>query len=60
MPHRHPEHRICTVISGVFYIGIGGEFDADKPQANPPGAVTFCLRIQRIFTGQNPASTTRI
>ena len=39
MPHRHPEDRIYTVISGVFYIGLGDEFDADKLQAYPPGAV---------------------
>jgi hypothetical protein len=30
MPHRHPEDRIYTVISGVFYIGLGDEFDADN------------------------------
>jgi len=23
MPHRHPEDRVYTVISGVFYIGLG-------------------------------------
>jgi quercetin dioxygenase-like cupin family protein len=39
MPHKHPEDRIYTVISGVFYIGLGDEFDADKLQAYPPGAV---------------------
>jgi len=39
MPHRHPEHRIYTVISGVFYIGLGDEFNADKLEAYPPGAV---------------------
>ena len=39
MPHRHPEDRIYTVISGVFYIGLGDQFDADKLQAYPPGAV---------------------
>jgi len=39
MPHRHPEDRIYTVISGVFYIGLGETFDADKLQAYPPGAV---------------------
>lgn len=39
MPHRHPEDRIYTVISGIFYIGLGDEFDADKLQAYPPGAV---------------------
>ena len=39
MPHRHSEDRIYTVISGVFYIGVGEEFDADKLEAYPPGAV---------------------
>ena len=39
MPHRHTEDRVYTVISGVFYIGLGNEFDANKLQAYPPGAV---------------------
>jgi quercetin dioxygenase-like cupin family protein len=39
MPHRHPEDRVYTVISGVFYIGLGDQFDASKLQAYPPGAV---------------------
>jgi quercetin dioxygenase-like cupin family protein len=39
MPHRHPEDRVYTVISGVFYIGLGNEFDPDKLQPYPPGAV---------------------
>ncbi|HTV66347.1 MAG TPA: cupin domain-containing protein [Bryocella sp.] len=39
MPHRHPEDRVYTVISGVFYIGLGDHFDAGKLQAYPPGAV---------------------
>ena len=39
MPHRHPEDRIYTVISGIFYIGLGDQFDADKLEAYPPGAV---------------------
>jgi quercetin dioxygenase-like cupin family protein len=39
MPHRHPEDRIYTVISGVFYIGRGDEFEPDKLEAYPPGAV---------------------
>jgi len=39
MPHRHSEDRIYTVISGIFYIGLGDEFDADKLVAYPPGAV---------------------
>ena len=39
MPHRHSEDRIYTVISGVFYIGMGDEFDNDKLEAYPAGAV---------------------
>ncbi|HEY0724098.1 MAG TPA: cupin domain-containing protein [Pyrinomonadaceae bacterium] len=39
MPHRHSEDRIYTVVSGVFYIGQGDEFDADKLNAYPPGSV---------------------
>jgi hypothetical protein len=39
MPHRHPEDRVYTVISGVFYIGLGDRFDPEKLQAYPPGSV---------------------
>jgi quercetin dioxygenase-like cupin family protein len=39
MPHQHPEDRIYTVMSGVFYIGLGDKFDGDKVEAYPPGSV---------------------
>lgn len=39
MPHQHPEDRIYTVLSGVFYIGLGDVFDADKLVAFAPGSV---------------------
>ena len=39
MPHKHPEDRIYTVISGVFYIGLGDRFDADKLEAYAAGSV---------------------
>ena len=39
MPHSHPEDRMYTVISGIFYIGLGDTFDAEKLQAYPPGSV---------------------
>ena len=39
MPHRHPEDRVYTVISGVFYIGVGERFDEAKLQAYSPGTV---------------------
>ena len=38
-PHRHPEDRVYTVISGVFYIGLGDRFDEDRLMAYPPGSV---------------------
>ena len=39
MPHKHPEDRIYTVISGVFYIGLGEIFDEKLLQAFSPGSV---------------------
>jgi quercetin dioxygenase-like cupin family protein len=39
LPHSHTEDRIYTVISGVFYIGLGEEFDESKLIANAPGSV---------------------
>jgi quercetin dioxygenase-like cupin family protein len=39
MPHKHSEDRIYTVLSGVFYIGLGDRFDSDRLRAYPPGAV---------------------
>jgi quercetin dioxygenase-like cupin family protein len=41
MPHRHPEDRIYTVMSGTFYIGVGAQFDADALVAYPPGSVVL-------------------
>jgi quercetin dioxygenase-like cupin family protein len=39
MPHKHPEDRVYTVMSGVFYIGLGERFDGDAVKAYPPGSV---------------------
>src|SRR4051812_25656031 len=33
------QHCVYTVMSGVFYIGLGEEFDGDKVRAYPPGSV---------------------
>ncbi|MDB5648894.1 MAG: cupin, partial [Hyphomicrobiales bacterium] len=38
MPHRHPENRVYTVMSGVFYIGLGEHFAAEDLVAYPPGS----------------------
>ena len=39
MPHEHPEDRIYTVLSGVFYIGLGEEFDESRLTAYGVGTV---------------------
>src|SRR5579863_9122228 len=39
MPHVHPENRVYTVISGVFYIGLGEHFESEKLASYPPGSV---------------------
>jgi quercetin dioxygenase-like cupin family protein len=39
MPHKHPEDRVYTVMSGVFYIGLGEAFDETKLMAFAPGSV---------------------
>jgi hypothetical protein len=39
MPHRHPEDRVYTVMSDVFYIGLGDRLEGDKVKAYPPGSV---------------------
>jgi quercetin dioxygenase-like cupin family protein len=39
MPHRHQEDRVYTVMSGVFYIGRGDQFDDENLEAYPPGSV---------------------
>jgi len=39
MPHSHPEDRIYTVMSGVFYIGLGETFDESKLTAYGAGSV---------------------
>jgi hypothetical protein len=59
MPHRHPEDRIYTVISGVFYIGLGARFEEEDLKAYPPVALSFCPATRGTSTGQNRASTSR-
>jgi hypothetical protein len=39
MPHRHQEDRVYTVMSGVFYIGLGDRYDEAKLIGHPPGTV---------------------
>jgi quercetin dioxygenase-like cupin family protein len=39
MPHKHPEDRVYTVISGVFYVGLGEQYDESELIAFAPGSV---------------------
>ena len=39
MPHKHPEDRVYTVLSGVFYIGLGDQFDERRLNAYGVGSV---------------------
>ena len=49
MPHKHAEDRIYTVISGVFYIGLGEKFDESKLTAHAPGTVVVLRSGQPHF-----------
>ena len=58
MPHRHPEDRVYTVMSGVFYIGLGDKFDGDKVEAYPPGSVIVLPgNTSHFHWAQSPVST---
>lgn len=37
-PHRHPDERIVTVISGTYYSAVGERFDPAKLTAYPAGS----------------------
>jgi quercetin dioxygenase-like cupin family protein len=49
MPHKHTEDRVYVVISGVFYIGLGDEFDESKLTAHAPGTVVVLPSRQSHF-----------
>jgi len=59
MPHKHPKDRIYTVMSGVFYIGLGEKFDSDKPRRTRPAASSSFPAIPRTSTLPNPENTSR-
>jgi quercetin dioxygenase-like cupin family protein len=40
-PHRHPDDRTVTVISGTYFSGIGETFDPARLKAFPPGSFYF-------------------
>ena len=48
-PLRHFGDRVYTVISGVFYIGLGESFDESRLTAHAPGSVVAVPRGQAHF-----------
>jgi hypothetical protein len=57
MPHRHPEDRVYTVISGVFYIGRANSSTTGTWRHTRRAPSLFCPAVPPISTGQNPVST---
>ena len=57
MPHKHPEDNVYTVISGVFYIGLGSRFVEKVSRRIHRVRSSFCPATRGISTGPNPAST---
>jgi quercetin dioxygenase-like cupin family protein len=49
MPHMHQEDRIYTIISGVFYVGRGNNFDPNALHAYAPGSVIVLPRNTHHF-----------
>jgi quercetin dioxygenase-like cupin family protein len=41
MPHRHPDERIYTVLSGLFFLGFGHEYAEDRLEEYPEGSVVI-------------------
>ena len=60
MPHKHPEDRIYTVMSGVFYMAWANISTAPRSRRTRPVVLLFCLAIHGTFTGQNRANTSQI
>ena len=59
MPHSHPEDRVDTVISGVFYIRLGEHFDSERLDAYPPPWSSFFPVALRTSAGRRQVSTSR-
>ena len=57
LPHKHPEDRIYTVISGVFYTGRGDQFDPESWKPTRQARLLFCPAIRPTSTGRNQANT---
>ena len=59
MPHRHPEDRVYTVVSGVFTSDWAISSTPISCKPIRPVASSSYLAIHPIFTGRNPVNTSR-
>jgi len=57
MPHRHPEDRVYTVMSGVFHIGLATDSTAMRSRRIRLAASSFCPAIRGTSIGRSPANT---
>ena len=57
MPHRHPEDRVYTVISGVFYIGLGNDSTTKSWTRIHPARSSCSPAAPPTSTGHNPVNT---
>ena len=57
MPHRHPEDRVYTVISGVSTSAGVNSSTRENWKRTRPAPSLCCPAAPRISTGQNPVST---
>jgi hypothetical protein len=56
MPHQHPEDRVYTVISGVFYVGLGSQTKGSCRHTRQ--APSSCSpAVPPISTGRSPEPT---
>jgi len=60
MPHTHPEDRIYTVISGVFYIGLGERFDGDKVTPPPGGVIVLPGNMSHFHSAKSGEYVTQV
>jgi len=54
MPYWHPEDRVYTAMSGVFYIGLGEQFDGENWRRIRLVPLSFCQAAPLISTEPNP------
>jgi len=57
MPHQHPEDRVYTAISGVFYVGLGAGSTKDSYTPIRQAPSLCSPAASHISTGRSPVPT---